>query len=44
MHIHIGILFGLVSFLNVIIFGFFWRYLAMRWHNTPAGQAMAFIY
>ena len=44
MHIHLGILFGLISFANVLIFGFFWRALAFKFHNTPAGQAMAFVY
>lgn len=44
MHVHVGVLFGLVSFLNVLIFGFFWRYASMKYHNTPVGQAMAFVY
>lgn len=44
MHIHIGVLFGLSVFANVLIFGFFWRFLAMKYHNTPLGQAMAFVY
>ena len=44
MHIHIGILDALKTFAYVIIVGFFWRYLSMRWYNTPGGQAMAFVY
>lgn len=44
MHVHLGVLFGATVFLNVIIFGFFWRFLSMKYHNTALGQAMAFIY
>lgn len=44
MHIHIGVLWGFLVFLNVIVFGFFWRFLSMKYHNTALGQAMAFIY
>jgi len=44
MHIHVGLLFALTIFANVIILGFFWRMIAMRYAHTPIGQAMAFIY
>lgn len=44
MHIHLGVLSALVVFANVIVIGFFWRFLAMKYHNSPLGQAMAFIY
>lgn len=44
MHIHLGVLSALVAFANVIIVGFFWRFLAMKYHNTPWAQAMAFLY
>lgn len=44
MHIHIGVLMALTTFLNVIVIGFFWRFLSMKYHATPLGQAMAFIY
>jgi len=44
MHIHIGVLFALMSFLNVIVIGFFWRFASMKYHSTALGQAMAFIY
>lgn len=27
----------------VVIFAFFWRYLAARWADKPVGQAMAYI-
>lgn len=44
MHIHVGLLKALVTFAEVIIIGFFWRLASMYFHNTPTGQAMAFIY
>lgn len=44
MHVHIGLLYALVIFANVIIIGFFWRFLAMKYSSSPVGQAMAFIY
>lgn len=44
MHIHVGVLFGLMVWLNVIVIGFFWRFISMKFHASPLGQAMAFIY
>jgi Pyruvate/2-oxoacid:ferredoxin oxidoreductase gamma subunit len=44
MHIHIGLLHGLVIFANVVVFGFFWRLLAMKFSQSVIGQAMGFIY
>lgn len=44
MHLHAGVLEGLNIWLAVLVFGFFWRYLSMKWHDKPIGQAMAFIY
>lgn len=44
MHVHVGILKGLLTFLDVIIFGFFWRLISMSNADTSVGQAMAFIY
>jgi len=44
MHIHLSFIGALTSFIGVIIFGFFWRLLSMSKHDTPLGQAMAFIY
>lgn len=44
MHVHVGLLYALVIFANVIVIGFFWRLLAIKLHNTPIGQAMSFIY
>lgn len=44
MHIHIGVMHALITFAEVIIVGFFWRFLSMKYHNTPGGQAMAFVY
>jgi hypothetical protein len=39
---------GPVDFLQfaayIIIFGFLWRYAAMRFADHPIGQAMAFVY
>lgn len=35
---------GLIIFLFVLIFGSFWRFLSLRFKDTPAGQAMAFAY
>lgn len=44
MHIHLGILPALVTFAYVLIIGFFYRFIAMKFHDTAIGQAMAFAY
>lgn len=44
MHVHIGLLKTLLTFLDVIVVGFFWRLAAFNWSDTYFGQAMAFIY
>lgn len=44
LHIHVGLLRALETFAHVIIIGFFWRWLAMRYHKSAAGKAMAFVY
>lgn len=44
MHVHIGVLKSLLTFLDVIVFGFFWRLIATTNADTAIGQAMAFIY
>lgn len=44
MHIHVGALFALLTFANVVIVGFIWRLLALYLHETPWGKAMAFVY
>lgn len=44
MHVHIGILLALINFANILILGFFWRFISMKYHSTPVGQAMAFVY
>lgn len=44
MHVHIGLILGITSFLNVIIIGTFWRLISMKFHDTALGQAMAFMY
>lgn len=44
MHLHIGGLHALVTFLNVLIVGVFWRILSMRLRDNAIGQAMAFAY
>ncbi len=44
MHVHIGLL-GFVTWsLYAMVFGFFWHMATMKFHNTPIGQAMAFIF
>lgn len=44
MHIHIGLLKALLTFTDVIIVGFFWRWLALYFSDGPIGKAMGFIY
>lgn len=44
MHVHVGLLKSLLGFLDVIVFGFFWRVISLNNADTPVGQAMAFIY
>lgn len=44
MHVHIGLLELLKVWAYIIIGGFFWRMLAMRYSDTPVGQAMGFVY
>lgn len=44
MHIHIGILKGLLTFTDILFYGFFWRVLSMYFSDSPVGQAMGFIY
>lgn len=43
-HIHASALSGMITAAFIIIFGFLWRSLSMRWSERPIGQAMAFIY
>jgi hypothetical protein len=44
MHIHLGILLSITTFLHVIIIGFFWRVIAGHLADSTIGQAMAFVY
>ena len=44
MHVHVGLLKALMTFLDVIVVGFFWRLLAFNNADSAIGQAMAFIY
>lgn len=44
MHVHIGLLEFLKIGAYITVWGFFWRMLAMRFCDTPVGQAMGFIY
>lgn len=44
MHIHVGALQALVTFLYVIILGFLWRSLSIMWADRPIGKAMSTIY
>lgn len=43
-HIHVGLIDWFTTALEIIIFGFLWRSLSVRWAENPVGQAMAFIY
>jgi hypothetical protein len=44
MHVHVGIMLGVATFLHVIIIGFFWRLIAGHNSDNSVGQAMSFIY
>lgn len=44
MHVHLGLLHALITFLTIIPIGFFWRWIAMKYSDSPWAQAMAFIY
>ena len=44
MHVHISAMGAIVAFLSILPIAFAWRLAAMRLHNTPVGQAMAFIF
>lgn len=44
MHIHVSLLASLGAFLGVLVWGFFWRVIALKFSHTSVGQAMAFIY
>lgn len=44
MHVHLGVLYGLVTFMSVIVYGFFWRLIAAHNSQNAVGQAMSFIY
>ena len=44
MHIHLGLLHGLVAFCGVLIYGFAWRVIAAHNSQNSVGQAMSFIY
>lgn len=44
MHVHLGALHGLVIFMSVIVYGFFWRLLAAHNSDNALGQAMSFVY
>jgi hypothetical protein len=43
-HIHAQLLDGAIIFAFVILFGGFWRFVAMKFADRPIGQAMAFVY
>lgn len=43
-HIHVGLIDWVTTALEIIIFGFLWRYLSLQWADNSIGQAMAFIY
>lgn len=44
MHVHLGLVEALKTFAYVVIIGFFWRWLSMRYHKSSIGRAMAFVY
>lgn len=44
MHVHVGALKTVMTFLDVIIVGFFWRLIAFMNSQSAIGQAMAFVY
>jgi hypothetical protein len=44
MHIHLGVLKALITFLEVIIVGFFWRIISMHNADNSLGQGMAVLY
>lgn len=44
MHAHISLLDFLTTALEIIIFGFFWRFLSIKLADNAVGKAMAFIY
>lgn len=44
MHVHISAMGAILTFLSIIPIAFVWRLIAMKLHNSPLGQAMAFIF
>lgn len=44
MHIHVSPVEFLATAAYLVIFGFFWRTLSIRWSDNKVGQAMAYIY
>lgn len=44
MHIHISAVGAIITFLSILPIAFLWRLLSMYLHDTPLGQAMAFIF
>jgi hypothetical protein len=44
MHVHAGLMEALTTFAYIIIFGFFWRTLTIKWADKPIGKGMAYIY
>lgn len=44
MHVHVSAISFLITALYVIIFGFIWRALSMKWHENAVGKAMAVIF
>ena len=44
MNLNVSTLGFLTTAFYIIIFGFVWRYLSVKLHNTPIGKAMGYIY
>lgn len=43
-HVHISLVSFLVSGAYLIIWGFLWRTLAIKWKDNAVGQAMGYIF
>lgn len=44
MHVHVSPVEFVTFAAYLVIFGFAWRSLALRWADKPIGQAMAYIF
>jgi hypothetical protein len=44
MNLPVSTLGFLTTALYIVLFGFFWSWASMKYHNTSLGKAMAYIY